>query len=206
MHDDLIDAVNWAIAQGVAQRDKTCIMGGSYGGYATLAGLTFTPQTFACGVDIVGPSNIVTLLHAIPPYWTSISDMFKARVGDWTTEEGKKFLLERSPLTHVDKIERPLLIGQGANDPRVAQVESDQIVQAMQEKNIPVTYVLFPDEGHGFARSANRIAFYAIAEAFLSAHLGGAYQPMTEREFQGSSVTLPAGAEGVPGLPAGVGR
>jgi dipeptidyl aminopeptidase/acylaminoacyl peptidase len=206
MHDDLLDAVAWATAQGVAREGKVCIMGGSYGGYATLAGLTFTPEVFTCGVDIVGPSNLITLLKAIPPYWAPMVNMFKTRVGDWTTKEGEALLTDRSPLTHAGKIKRPLLIGQGANDPRVAQRESDQLVEAMQQNNIPVTYVLFPDEGHGFARPANNLAFFAVAEAFLSAHLGGFYQPMSADDFKSSSITIPVGAEGIPGLPEGVGR
>jgi dipeptidyl aminopeptidase/acylaminoacyl peptidase len=201
MHDDLIDAVDWAIKEKIAEPKKVAIMGGSYGGYATLVGLTFTPEKFACGVDIVGPSNIVTLLKTIPPYWAPAIQLFKDRVGDHTTKEGRKFLEERSPLTHVAKIRRPLLIAQGANDPRVKQAESDQIVAAMQKQKIPVTYVLFPDEGHGFARPANRLAFNAVTEAFLARHLGGRYEPIGEA-FQGSTVTVPTGAEGVPGLPA----
>jgi dipeptidyl aminopeptidase/acylaminoacyl peptidase len=199
MHDDLIDAVDWAIKEKIADPNKVCIMGGSYGGYATLVGLTFTPDKFACGVDIVGPSNILTLLSTIPPYWAPVVQMFKDRVGDPGTEEGKKLLLERSPLTHVDKIKRPLLIGQGANDPRVKQAESDQIVKAMQERKIPVTYVLFPDEGHGFARPPNNLAFYAVTEAFLARFLGGRYEAIGDG-FEGSSVTVPVGAEDVPGL------
>jgi acetyl esterase/lipase len=199
MHDDLIDAVNWAVAKKIADPSKIALMGGSYGGYATLVGLTFTPDVFACGVDIVGPSNILTLLSTIPPYWAPAVQMFKDRVGDFTSAEGKKFLTERSPLTHVAKIKRPLLIGQGANDPRVKQAESDQIVKAMTERSIPVTYVLFPDEGHGFARPANSLAFNAVAEAFLAKHLGGRYEPVGDA-FDGSSLTVPQGAEGVPGL------
>lgn len=199
MHNDLIDAVRWAIKEGVADEKKVAIMGGSYGGYATLVGLTFTPDTFACGVDIVGPSNIVTLLESIPPYWQPIIDMFTTRVGDHRTEEGRKFLTERSPLTRVDQIRRPLLIGQGANDPRVKQAEADQIVKAMQEKNIPVTYVLYPDEGHGFARPENRLSFFAVTEAFLSQHLGGRYEPIKD-DFQGSSITVPHGGDQIPGL------
>jgi len=135
------------------------IYGGSYGGYATLVGLTFTPEKFACGVDIVGPSNLVTLLSTIPPYWAPALQLFKDRVGDHTTEDGKKFLQERSPLTHVEKIKRPLLIAQGANDPRVKQAEADQIVKAMRDKKIPVTYVLFPDEGHGFCPADEQPGF-----------------------------------------------
>jgi len=199
MHDDLIDAVNWAVEKKIASKDKIAIMGGSYGGYATLVGLTFTPDVFACGVDIVGPSNIVTLLNTIPPYWQPLMEMFTSRVGDHRTEEGRKFLESRSPLTFVDRISKPLLIGQGANDPRVKQSESDQIVKAMQAKNIPVTYVLFPDEGHGFARPENSMAFNAVTEAFLAEHLGGEYEPIGD-DFSGSTIEVPTGAEQVPGL------
>ena len=199
MHDDLVDAVQWAVAEGVTTPDKVAIMGGSYGGYATLVGLTFTPDTFACGVDIVGPANLNTLLSTVPPYWASFYKQLVRRMGDPETEEGKAWLTERSPLSRVDAIRKPLLIGQGANDPRVKQAESDQIVDAMTAKNIPVTYVLFPDEGHGFARPENNKAFNAVAEGFLAQCLGGRAQPIGE-EFKGSSITVPTGAEGVPGL------
>jgi dipeptidyl aminopeptidase/acylaminoacyl peptidase len=199
MHEDLLDAVQWAVENRIALRDKVAIMGGSYGGYATLVGLTFTPKVFACGVDIVGPSSLVSLLESTPAYWLPLVASMKTRIGDWTTEEGKQDLLARSPLTHADRIERPLLIGQGANDPRVPQREADQIVQAMTEKKIPVTYVLYPDEGHGFARAENRKSFNAIIEAFLAEHLGGRYEPVGD-SIKGSSLTVPAGADGVPGL------
>jgi dipeptidyl aminopeptidase/acylaminoacyl peptidase len=199
MHDDLIDAVDWAVKSGVTTKDNVAIMGGSYGGYATLVGLTFTPDAFKCGVDIVGPSNLNTLLSTIPPYWAAFFEQFAKRVGDPRTEAGKQLLAERSPLTHVAKITKPLLIGQGANDPRVKQAESDQIVKAMQEKKIPVTYVLFPDEGHGFARPENGKAFNAVTEGFLAQCLGGRAQPIGS-DFAGSSISVPAGAEGVPGL------
>ncbi len=200
MQDDLTDAVAWAVENGIAQTDKVAIMGGSYGGYATLAGLTMTPDIYAAGVDIVGPSNIMTLLATIPPYWEPAKKMFYTRVGDPTTEEGKALLTEASPLTHVDNIRAPLLIGQGANDPRVKQSESDQIVQAMKAKNIPVTYVLYPDEGHGFMRPPNRMSFFGVSEAFLAEHLGGRYQPLSEDDFEGSSIQVPEGAAKVPGL------
>ncbi len=200
MHDDLIDAVNWAIAEEIADPTKVAIMGGSYGGYATLVGLTFTPDLFACGVDIVGVSNLITFLNTIPPYWAPAIELFTTRVGDHRTEEGQKFLTARSPLTYVERIKKPLLIGQGANDPRVKQAESDQIVQAMQAQKIPVTYVLFPDEGHGFAKPENNMAFNAIAEAFLYRCLKGErYEPIGE-DFQGSSITVPTGAQEIPGL------
>ena len=199
MHDDLIDAAQWAVKEGITTQDQVAIMGGSYGGYATLVGLTFTPDAFKCGVDIVGPSNLNTLLSSIPPYWAAFLEQFAKRVGDPRTEDGKKLLAERSPLSHVDAIKKPLLIGQGANDPRVKQPESDQIVEAMKKKNIPVTYVLFPDEGHGFQRPENSKAFYAVAEGFLSQCLGGRAQPIGE-DFAGSSISVPEGAAGVPGL------
>lgn len=200
MHDDLIDAVHWAVVQGVTTADQVAIMGGSYGGYATLVGLTFTPDTFKCGVDIVGPSNLATLMSTFPPYWASLMEQWYQRIADPRTDDGKKTLLERSPLSRVDRIARPLLIAQGANDPRVKQAESDQIVEAMQTKKIPVTYVLFPDEGHGFARSENSRAFTAVAEGFLGACLGGRVEPIGA-SFAGASITVPVGAEAIAGLP-----
>ncbi len=194
MHDDLIDAVEWAVAHGIAERDRIAIMGGSYGGYATLAGLTFTPETFACGVDIVGPSNLETLLETIPPYWEPMVKQFHQRMGNPETSEGKALLVERSPLHKANRICRPLLIGQGANDPRVKQSESDQIVDAMKSHGIPVTYVVFPDEGHGFAKPTNRIAFNAITENFLATVLGGRAEPISG-EVEASSAQILAGAE-----------
>ena len=178
MHDDLLDAVDWAVKRGVTSKDKVAIMGGSYGGYATLAGLTMTPDAFACGVDIVGPSNLFTLLKTIPPYWEAGKQQMYRRMGDPGTPEGQALLKERSPLTYATAIKKPLLIGQGANDPRVNVAESDQIVAAMKAKNIPVTYVVFPDEGHGFARPVNNIAFNAVAENFLAKCLGGRAEPV----------------------------
>lgn len=192
MHDDLIDAVDWAIANAIADPDRVAIMGGSYGGYATLIGLTFTPDKFAAGVDIVGPSNLVTLLETIPPYWKPLLSLWQARVGDPTTPEGRAFLDSRSPLNHVDAIRKPLLIGQGANDPRVKQSESDQIVAAMQQKGIPVTYVVFPDEGHGFARPENNMAFFGLTENFLAEHLGGRAEPLSDA-LERSSAQVRAG-------------
>ena len=199
MHDDLLDAVDWAVAEGVTSRDKVAIMGGSYGGYATLAGMAFTPDKFACGVDIVGPSNLFTLLSTIPPYWESIKQQFYTRMGDPGTEAGKAVLKERSPLYSADKITRPLLIGQGANDPRVNVAESDQIVSAMSAKNIPVTYVVFPDEGHGFARPVNNIAFMAVTENFLGKCLGGRAEPIGAT-LKASSAQVKHGAQFAPGL------
>ncbi len=199
MHDDLIDAVNWAVERGVTSQDSVAIMGGSYGGYATLAGLAFTPEEFACGVDIVGPSNLETLLSTIPPYWEPVVAQFHERMGNPNTEEGLALLKERSPLYSADKITKPLLIGQGANDPRVNQAESDQIVAAMKQNEIPVTYVLFPDEGHGFARPVNNIAFNAITENFLATCLDGRAEPMGDT-VEASTAEIVEGADFVQGL------
>ena len=199
MHDDLLDAVDWAVARGVTTPDKVAIAGGSYGGYATLAALTMTPDKFACGVDIVGPSNLQTLLKTIPPYWEAIRAQFYKRMGDPTTEAGRKLLDERSPLYLADKIKKPLLIGQGANDPRVNVAESEQIVSAMKSKNIPVTYIVFPDEGHGFARPANRIAFNAVSENFLQRCLGGRAEPIGTT-IAASTAKVQEGASLVQGL------
>lgn len=199
MHDDLIDAVEWAVASGIAPRDRIAIMGGSYGGYATLAGLTFTPEVFACGVDIVGPSNLETLLESIPPYWEPIVAQFHTRMGNPNTPEGLAMLKERSPLYKAGEIVKPLLIAQGANDPRVKQAESDQIVAAMKEAGVPVTYLLYPDEGHGFAKPANNIAFTAVTESFLAHHLGGRAERIGETLAQ-STAQIVDGAEFVEGL------
>ena len=199
MQDDLTDAVAWAVKNGIAQKDKVAIMGGSYGGYATLAGMTFTPEVYACGVDIVGPSNLETLLKTIPAYWVPLVSQFHQRMGNPNTPEGLALLKERSPLYSADKIVRPLLIGQGANDPRVNQAESDQIVTAMKAKGIPVTYVLFPDEGHGFAKPNNNIAFNAVTEGFLSKCLGGRAEPIGDT-VRKSTAQVPEGAEYSAGL------
>jgi len=185
MHDDLIDAVNWAVKQGYADPKHVAIMGGSYGGYAALVGVTFTPDVFCCAVDIVGPSNLVTLLKSIPPYWAPMRETFSLRVGD--PEKDEEFLKSRSPLFKADQIKVPLLIGQGANDPRVKQAESEQIVAALRKANKPVEYILFPDEGHGFARPENRLKFMAAAEAFLAKHLPGG-----RAEAGGESTQAPA--------------
>jgi dipeptidyl aminopeptidase/acylaminoacyl peptidase len=174
MHTDLIDAVNWMVAKGIADKKKVAIMGGSYGGYATLVGLTFTPDVFAVGVDLVGPSNLVTLFKTMPTYWAPYKAMFARRVGDPAKEE---FLKSRSPLFFVNKIKAPLLIGQGANDPRVKQSESDQIVAALRKDNKPVEYIVYTDEGHGFARPENRLHFFAKAEEFLAKYLGSRAEP-----------------------------
>ncbi len=194
MQTDLDDAVAWAIASKITTADKVAIMGGSYGGYATLAGMTFTPRQFACGVDIVGPSNLETLLKTIPPYWLPTIQQFHQRMGDPSTPEGLALLKAASPLYKAGDIARPLLIGQGANDPRVNKAESDQIVAAMKAKSISVSYILFPDEGHGFARPANNIAFNAAAEGFLATCLGGRAEPINNALKQSTAVVLEGSA------------
>lgn len=171
MHDDLVDAVGWAVDKGYADPERVAIYGGSYGGFAALVGATFTPDLFKCAVDIVGPSNLISFINTIPPYWRPQLEWMYSYVGDPKTEE--EFLKSRSPLFRVDNIKIPMLIAQGANDPRVKQSESEQIVAAMKEKGIPHQYLLFPDEGHGFAKPENKLKFYSAAESFLAEHLGG---------------------------------
>lgn len=177
MHTDLLDGKDWAVKQGVADPAKVCIMGGSYGGYATLAGVAFSPEAFACGVDIVGPSNLNTLLKTIPPYWSTILSTFHKRMGD-----SEEMLNAQSPLFKAGQIKAPLLIGQGANDPRVNKAESDQIVAAMRKNDKAVEYYVFPDEGHGFARPPNNMAFNAATENFLAKYLGGRAEPPSQDE------------------------
>jgi dipeptidyl aminopeptidase/acylaminoacyl peptidase len=190
MHDDLVDSVKWAVDQGIADPKKVAIFGGSYGGYAALAGVTFTPELFACAVDIVGPSNLKTLLSTIPPYWKPIRALFDSRVGNIDDPNDAELLKEASPLFKADRIVRPLLIGQGANDPRVKQAESEQIVAAIAKNGGSVTYVLYPDEGHGFARPENRVDFNARAEAFLAEHLGGRCEPISGDKLPGSTAVV----------------
>jgi dipeptidyl aminopeptidase/acylaminoacyl peptidase len=171
MHNDLIDGVNWAIKRGVADENRVAIMGGSYGGYATLVGMTFTPDVFCCGVDIVGPSNLITFMNTIPPYWKTWESIWWTRVGH--PEKDADFLKSRSPLFKIDQITKPLLIAQGANDPRVKASESRQMVDAMKSAGKIVEYVEYADEGHGFARPENRLDFFGKAENFLATHVGG---------------------------------
>jgi len=196
MHDDLIDAANWAVKQGYADAKKVAIMGGSYGGYATLAGLTFTPDYFACGVDIVGPSNLKTLLGSIPPYWQTIRATFNKRMGNPDDPADADLIRNASPLFKADQIKKPLLIGQGQNDPRVNVRESEQIVDAIQKNNGSVTYVVYSDEGHGFARPENRIDFNARAENFLSQCLGGRAEPLAGERITGSTAAVKVIKEG----------
>lgn len=176
MQDDITYGVQHLVTEGIVDPKRVGIMGGSYGGYATLAGVTFTPDLYAAAVAIVAPSNLITLLNSIPPYWESIRKVFYLRMGDPTTPEGKKQLNRQSPLNFADKITTPLMVVQGANDPRVKKAEADQIVAALRDRKYPVEYILAPDEGHGFARPVNNMAFLAAAEKFLAKHLGGRFQ------------------------------
>ncbi len=169
MQDDLTDAVAWAVKEGLADPKRVAIYGGSYGGYAALCGAAFTPDIYKCAVDIVGPSNLETLIRSIPPYWEPLKRVFALRVGD--VEKEPDFLRSRSPLYKADEIRCPMLIAQGANDPRVKQAESEMIVAALEKNGKAVDYMLFPDEGHGFAKPENRLKFYERAEKFLARHL-----------------------------------
>jgi dipeptidyl aminopeptidase/acylaminoacyl peptidase len=202
MHDDLLDAVNVVVNDGFADKDRIAIYGGSYGGYAALVGAAFTPDVFACAVDIVGPSNLKTLIESIPPYWAPMISQFHTRVGNPETEP--EFMWERSPLSKADDIRIPLLIAQGANDPRVKQAEAEQIVAALTKHGIDHEYMLFPDEGHGFAKPENRLKFFAAAERFLAKHLGGRYEPEAEPEPQAEAKAEaePAAGAAAPAIPA----
>jgi dipeptidyl aminopeptidase/acylaminoacyl peptidase len=196
MHHDLIDALTWAVQQKIADPRKLAIFGSSYGGYATLVGLADTPDVFACGVDIVGPSNLKTLVDSIPPYWKTQRSILDVRVGNVDDPKEAQLIKDASPLFRAQKIVRPLLIAQGANDPRVKPAESEQIVAAVRKNKGKVTYVVYPDEGHGFARPENRIDFYGRAEAFLADCLGGQSEPVKGDVYPGSSAVVKTGAPG----------
>lgn len=184
MQDDITWGAKFLIDQGIADPKKIAIMGGSYGGYATLAGLAFTPEVYACGVDIVGPSNLFTLLESIPPYWEAGRKWLYEMTGDPDTEDGKKLIKESSPLFSADKINKPLMIVQGANDPRVKQAESDQIVEVLKENGHDVTYLLATDEGHGFRKPLNKLAMHVEVERFFAKHLGGDVQEQMEKKVK----------------------
>ncbi|PVX61050.1 S9 family peptidase [Paraburkholderia unamae] len=199
MHDDLLDAVQWAIDQGIADPQKVAIYGLSYGGYSALVGLAFTPGVFACAVDIAGPSNLVSLLGAMPAWWTFQRPQFALRMGDPASAAGEAELRERSPISRVSAITQPLLIAQGTNDPRVRVDQSATIAAALAVRKRPVTYLLYPDEGHEFEKTSTRLSFYAIAEHFLAASLGGVAEPYGS-DLDTCSMSVETGIELVPGL------
>ena len=199
MHDDLLDALAWARRQGIVDPRRVAIMGGSYGGYAVLVGMSFTPQHFACGVERVGFSNLVTYFGSVEPHRRAYLSIVAARVADPRTKAGRAELLARSPISRIDKIARPLLIGQGQNDPRVRRAESDRVVAALQQRKVPVTYLLYRDEGHIFVRPETRRSFNAVAEAFLARCLGGRVEPLGDA-LRGANLEVPAGAGHVEGL------
>lgn len=201
MHDDLIDGLDWAIAQGIADADRIGFFGGSYGGYSALMAATKTPERFTCIVDLFGVSNLITFMKTIPPYWTPWFSVWKKRLGDPDKEAGKAFLIDRSPINHLERATKPILIAQGMMDVRVVPAESEQMVKALTARGVPVTYITFADEGHGFVRPENRLAFAAVAEAFFAKHLGGRVQPVGD-DFAGSSIEIATGRDLVPGLPA----
>jgi dipeptidyl aminopeptidase/acylaminoacyl peptidase len=186
MQSDLTDGVRWAIREGIADSTRVAIMGGSYGGYATLCGVAFTPDLYTCGVDIVGPSNLKTLIESFPPYWGPRKRRWLNRIGDVIGDDALNRRL--SPLYHVENIRVPLLIGHGVNDPRAKLAESEQVVHALREHGKSVTFVVYPDEGHGFARPENIQDFNGRVEEFLARHLGGRAEPW--RAVKGSSAEL----------------
>jgi dipeptidyl aminopeptidase/acylaminoacyl peptidase len=199
MHDDLIDAVNWAIKEGIADPRRVGFFGASYGGYSALTAATKTPEMFACIIDVFGISNLITFMATVPPYWGPWFSVWKNRLADPGTEQGRAFLAERSPINHLERATRPILVAQGMQDVRVVAAESEQMVAALRKRGVPLTYITFADEGHGFVRPQNQLAFNAVAEAFLAKHLGGRHQPVGN-DFAGSTLKVKIGGDLVPGL------
>ena len=186
MTQDLADVVHWAIREGLADSTRVAIYGGSYGGYATLCGLAFTPELYACGVDEVGPSSLRTTIASFPPYWKARRKRWLLRMGDVLADTVLNQKV--SPLYHTDHMRAPLLIGHGVNDPRVKITESVQIAAALRKRGVPVTFVVYPDEGHGFARPENNQDFYGRMEDFLAKYLHGRVEPW--KKVEGSSAEL----------------
>ncbi len=197
--DDIEDGIAWSIQNGITDPDKIAIMGASFGGYATLVGLTRLPKLFACGIDLFGVSNLTSFLETIPPYWKEYKSMWRTRVGDPLESAGAKLLRDHSPFFHIDKLTSPVLIAQGANDPRVVKQESDQMAQALEKNALEVVYMVFPDEGHAFVRTPNLLSFVAGVEIFLRKHLGGNCEPIGH-DIVGSSITVPIGNRYLPDL------
>lgn len=205
MEDDLVDTKDWAIRNGIAQSGRIAIAGNSYGGYATLAAITMRPKAFACGVDSFGPADLQTFLKTIPAYWQDSYTQFTRAIGDPATPAGRTLLRDRSPLTYVSQIARPLLVAQGANDARVNEAQSDIIVRAMQARHLPVTYLLYTDEGHGFLRAQDKLSFVAIAESFLAQCLDRPAEPIGD-DLKGAKLKVITGADNVPGLAEALAR
>jgi dipeptidyl aminopeptidase/acylaminoacyl peptidase len=202
MNDDLVDAVGWVVQKGLADPRRVALMGASYGGYAAVTGLAVSPNTFACGIDVVGPTNLPRFFTTMPAYWEGQVDNTALRVGDHRTAAGQAFLAARSPVTFVDKIRRPVLIAHGVNDSRVNVEESDELATAMKGRGLDVTYAKYADEGHGFQRTENRVAFAVLVESFLSKCLKGPQQPLEEEELTRSSMELKLGGEKYPEIDA----
>ena len=190
MQDDLLDAVAWAVKEDIADPKRVAILGGSYGGYAALAGAAFAPGTFRCAVDLAGPSSLLTLIESVPRYWKPMVEMFQERLGNPEDPKDRELLRRASPLFEARKIKVPLLIGQGAKDPRAKPAETEQIVGAIEKNRGRAVYVLYPDEGHGLARAENRVDFYARAEAFLAEHLGGRAELLEGAKIKGSTAVV----------------
>jgi dipeptidyl aminopeptidase/acylaminoacyl peptidase len=198
MHRDVLEQVEWAIRQGIADRSRIAIMGGSYGGYETLVGASFSPEVFAAAIDVVGPANLETFAKTIPPYW-SAKALYR-EIGDPGTEKGLAHLRATSPFNKADRIRAPLFVVQGAKDVRVPQGESDRLVAKLQGSSTHVTYALYPDEGHGISRRGNELTYLSITENFLALHLGGRHEPLNPLFFRDSSLQVPAGRQWIPGL------
>ncbi|MFO1186249.1 MAG: prolyl oligopeptidase family serine peptidase [Alphaproteobacteria bacterium] len=201
MQNDITDAVAWAVSQGIADPKKVAIFGSGYGGYAAIAGLAFTPGTYACGVAFGGPTNLVNLLEKMPPYWTAMRDIFLKRVGDPAMPDGRARLMEASPAAHVDAIGRPLLMAQGANDPVTSEADTREFVRTLKERGAPITFVRYPDESGGLSRQANMLSFHAVTEAFLGKCLGGRVEPFGS-DLTNSSLEIVEGGADIPGLVA----
>jgi acylaminoacyl-peptidase len=195
IRNDIIDGVNWAIANKIADKDYIAIMGGSFGGDMALSGITFSSDVFCCGINIVGGSNFITFLETLPEHYAASMDAIYKMFGDPRTPEGRQYLIENSPITHVDNIKKPLLMLLGKNDPRSHVSDGEQIVAAMKKRNLPVVYVLYPDEGHGFLKEQNHRSYVAIIEFFLAKIMGGRCEPIHPGELDGSSHQILEGKE-----------